>query len=459
MGDEDRILAGRYRLIEPLGEGGMGTVWKAEHIELDTLVAVKLIDEDLAESPSVLKRFKREAKAAAALSSAHVVRTFDYGVENGVPFIVMELLEGDSLDERLARVGRLSIAETAKILSHVARALDLAHARGIVHRDIKPGNIFLTRNEDGGDLAKVLDFGVAKSLALDASSCAQTRTGTLVGSPSYMSPEQMHASKDLAHTTDIWSLGVVAYECVVGDRAFAGETLPQLTVAICLNPVPIPSEHGEVPPGFDEWFAQACDRDPGARFQSAKEFAEALMTVAEDAKLSGAAVGTAEFGRVSPAATTPSSESAVLSQSTDALVRSHDQLPQPRPETAGAEAKRKAVGLVLAVGVVAVVAGVWLLGRSTASPNASAEAMSASAAPAPSVSEPEVTPALAATVAPEVPAEPSTRASASAPPKSAPPKSTVATRTVPAAKRPLPAAPRPAPPKATTRPKTRDYGF
>ncbi len=266
------VLADRYRLIEPLGQGGMGTVWRAEHLALGSHVAIKLIDEKLASSDDTLARFKREAKAAASLTSTHVVQIFDYGIDCGVPFIAMELLDGESLAQRLKRLGRLTPEHTARILRHVAIAMDKAHRAGIVHRDLKPDNIFILTSEDEEEIVKVLDFGVAKALNPDPAGgvSSHTRTGALVGSPYYMSPEQARSAKSTDHRSDIWSLGVITYECLLGERPFQGEALGDLVVHICADPMPIPSEHGQVPPGFDEWFAKACSRDLEERFSSAK---------------------------------------------------------------------------------------------------------------------------------------------------------------------------------------------
>ncbi|MCU0694374.1 MAG: serine/threonine protein kinase, partial [Polyangiaceae bacterium] len=276
-----RVLAGRYRLLEPLGRGGMGAVWCAEHIELGSKVAVKLIDGFGGDSSSAPERFKREAKAAAALNSAHVVRIFDYGIDKGTPYIAMELLEGESLGERLARTGTLSPVETVRMLTHAARALDKAHEVGIVHRDVKPDNIFLTKGDDGLFSAKVLDFGIAKAKTneLQAPSSSLTRTGSLVGSPLYMSPEQVLHAKEVDHRSDLWSLGVLVYECLLGSLPFDGDALGGLLLSICTEEVPTPSNSGPVPQGFDDWFKKACSRDPADRFQTAKEMADALRAV------------------------------------------------------------------------------------------------------------------------------------------------------------------------------------
>ena len=282
MTNPGRILGGRYRLIEPLGKGGMGTVWRAEHVALGSPLAVKLIDEDLAESAVVRARFRQEAKAAAALGGDHVVKTFDYGVEGDTPYIVMELLIGESLQDRLKRTRTLPPAEVQALLSQVALALDRAHEQGMVHRDLKPGNLFLTRGDDGHERVKLLDFGTAKLLRKEGDSDAsQTRTGAMVGSPAYMSPEQLRGLRDIDPTTDLWALGVVAYECLIGQRPFLAPTIADLTVRICSDSLPIPSTAGSVPAGFDDWFAKACAHEPLRRFQRAGDLAhafEALLT-------------------------------------------------------------------------------------------------------------------------------------------------------------------------------------
>ena len=214
-------------------------------------------------------------KAAASLRSAHVVQVFDYGVDEGDPYLAMELLEGESLADRLLRVRRLSYVETTRFLTHAARALARAHEAGIVHRDLKPDNVFLVRNDDQ-EVAKVLDFGIAKHGVALGSGKGPTRTGNILGTPAYMSPEQAQGTKAVDGRSDLWALGVIAYECVVGHVPFESQALGDLLLKICVHPIPVPSEHGAVPPGFDAWFARACCRDVDARFQTAKELAEAL---------------------------------------------------------------------------------------------------------------------------------------------------------------------------------------
>jgi len=261
----------------------MGSVWYAEHLSLHASVALKLIDTPAIPDPMSTERFLREARLAAALRSPHVVQILDHGVDAGAPYIVMELLEGESLATRLERVGRLSAAETARMIQHVARAMTRAHEAGIIHRDLKPENVFIVRNDDE-EIYKVFDFGIAKveTPALGGVGAA-TRTGSLLGTPSYMSPEQAEGVKALDQRADIWALGVIAYRCLLGRLPFAETTLPQLILAICARPLPIPSHHGAVPDGFDAWFARVCARSPADRFDSARKASIELSAVLGDA--------------------------------------------------------------------------------------------------------------------------------------------------------------------------------
>jgi serine/threonine protein kinase len=189
------VLAEKYRLETVLGTGGMGTVYQAEHLALKALVAVKVIDREVDEGDVALARFMREAQSAASLRSPHVVQILDYGMEGKRPFMVMEMLEGEPLANRIKRLGRLSPQETFRVISHVSRAVSKAHEADIIHRDLKPDNVFLVHNE-GDEIAKVLDFGVAKVESTQLDGEGHTRTGSLLGTPYYMSPEQAQGNKD-----------------------------------------------------------------------------------------------------------------------------------------------------------------------------------------------------------------------------------------------------------------------
>ena len=271
-----RILHDRYRLIRPVGHGSQASVWVAEHLALTTTVAVKLIDPELAKKESARERFRREATAAAQLRSAHVVQILDHGIEDDQPFIVMELLDGEDLFERLTHRTRITLRETSKIVTQVARALTRAHAAGIIHRDLKPENIFLVPNDDD-EVVKVLDFGVAKFKDPGKAAMQRTGLGTLIGTPHYMSPEQVKGISEIDYRADLWALGVIAFQCVTGDLPFDSEGVGDLLIKISIGEMPVPSKVlPSVPANFDAWFARACDREPARRFQSAREMAVAL---------------------------------------------------------------------------------------------------------------------------------------------------------------------------------------
>ncbi len=275
-----RVLSGRYRLIRTVGVGSQASVWLAEHMALTTQVAVKLIDPDLAKRPDARERFKREATAAAQLRSPHVVQILDHGIDGDQPFIVMELLDGEDLFQRLEKRHHLSIKDTSRIMTQVARALTRAHAAGVVHRDLKPENVFLTHNEDD-EIVKVLDFGVAKVRDAAKVTMQKTGVGTLIGTPHYMSPEQVKGIGEVDYRTDIWAMGVLGFQCVTGELPFDSEGVGDLLIRITIGDMPVPSKvMMGLPPAFDAWFARACDRDASRRFASARACAEGLARLA-----------------------------------------------------------------------------------------------------------------------------------------------------------------------------------
>ncbi len=276
-----QVIAGKYRLVKLLGRGGMGSVWRCDHLSLLSTVALKVIKPDVAKNKNSVARFMREAKAAAMLRSPHVVQILDHGQDGDIAFIAMEVLEGESLHRRLKSGRKLSATETATIMTHVGRAMQKAHDAGIVHRDLKPDNIFLVLNDDE-IIAKVLDFGIAKTSVWSLNTTGespQTQTGALLGTPYYMSPEQATGQKDVDHRSDLWAMAVITFECIVGRRPYQSDSLGDLVLQICSRPQPIPSHLTRVPPGFDAWFHKAQARDPDERFQSAKELTNALRQV------------------------------------------------------------------------------------------------------------------------------------------------------------------------------------
>ncbi len=403
------VIAGKYRLLRKLGQGGMGSVWYAEHLTLHSPVAIKLIDPSIADNAEALGRFLREAQSAASLRSPHVVQILDHGVDNGIPYIAMELLDGESLADRLERVRRLSPQDTARVLVQVARAIGRAHEAGIVHRDLKPDNIYLVRNDDD-EIAKVLDFGIAKSSAggLGGAVGGATRTGAVLGTPYYMSPEQAEGAKTLDGRADLWAMGVIAWECLLGSRPFDEETLGSLLLAICARPIPIPSQRGPIPPGFDEWFARACSRDVSQRYGTARDLAADLRQICEGgAALSGNYSATPNSMGGPPRTTggfgnTPQQPSlrsatapAVSVQSVPGFASTQMERPAgvPAPSKTGLVITLALVGLLVVGG--GAVAWSRLSGNSSAAvASASASTASAAAPPsAPSTPQPAVTPA------------------------------------------------------------------
>jgi eukaryotic-like serine/threonine-protein kinase len=275
------LIAQRYVLVRHLARGGMGAVWIAYHRDLEIDVAVKFMDPAIVADTTARTRFEREAKLGARLRSQHVVQILDYGVEQDTPYIVMELLEGESLSTRLARQRRLSLPIAARILNEVCKALQTAHEAGLVHRDLKPANIFLAR-KDEDEVVKILDFGIAKMAGPGAT--ADTAPGTVLGSIHYMCLEQIRCSTIAEHRNDVWSAAVVLYRALTGRLPFPGDNFGAVIQSLCLGVGPQPSASTSgLPAGVDELFQRAFAFDPEQRFQSAQELAEALGALARSA--------------------------------------------------------------------------------------------------------------------------------------------------------------------------------
>ena len=266
------MLAGKYRVERKLGKGGMGLVVAAEHVELRSMVALKVLADHFVQRPDVVERFMREARACAGLRSEHICRVTDVGrLETGTPFIVMELLDGRDLAHELRARTAIEFPAAADYVRQACDAVAEAHAANIVHRDLKPANLFLTQRRDGSPLVKVLDFGVAK--AASDTDLAITQESTVVGSPKYMAPEQLRSAQLADSRSDIWSLGIVLYELISGAAPFGGGSIPELAIRVLTDvPVPLPSIPWEL------WcvISRCLEKDPAHRFQSAHELAAAL---------------------------------------------------------------------------------------------------------------------------------------------------------------------------------------
>jgi serine/threonine protein kinase/class 3 adenylate cyclase len=269
----ERLIGGRYSLERQIARGGMGTIWLALDEQLQRHVVVKLVAEHRVSSTDARRRFAQEAKAVARLHHPHVVQIHDYGVDGDVPFIVMERLDGEDLEALVERRKRLSPATVAPWLHQVARALSVAHASGIVHRDLKPANLFLARI-DGEEMIKVLDFGLA---LMDSTADASPQDKVLVGTPRYMSPEQMRGQRGLDYHADLWALSVVLYRLLTGQFPFSVDALQALrTGSSAPSPIPASSVAPELGPEVDAFFAQALSPDLSRRFPSAGELAAAF---------------------------------------------------------------------------------------------------------------------------------------------------------------------------------------
>jgi serine/threonine-protein kinase len=271
------------RLVSRLGSGGMGSVWEAENLTLGTPVAVKLMMPHHLHDEGLRQRFKQEAHILARIQSPHVVQVLDYGeTDRGVPYILMELLDGETLGARLQRLGPMPLQDVLQIVTQLASALSQAHTFGVVHRDLKPENVFLI--QVGGELfVKVIDFGIAKLPPADLHNVI-TRTGQILGTPSYMSPEAMVSSKDVDQRADVWALAAIAYEAMTGRRPFQGKSFGEVILATHAGVFTKPTAlQPDLPETIDAWAERALKRDPAARFGSVREAADAFKEAARGA--------------------------------------------------------------------------------------------------------------------------------------------------------------------------------
>lgn len=273
------ILAGKFCVERIIATGGVGVVVAARHMQLGETVALKFLIPQADRDVTDVARFVREAQSAAKLKNEHVARVLDVGsLEDGTPFMVMEYLEGSDLDQILRHRGPFSITDAVDYVMQACEAIAEAHHLGIVHRDIKPSNFFLTSRTDGSPLIKVLDFGIAKARAELQQDLSLTKTRTVLGSPVYMSPEQIRSAKSVDHRTDIWSLGVTLYELLTDQLPFDGDSITGVAAAVSTDPIaPIRALRPEIPEGLSAVIERCLEKRPGDRYQTIAEFAAALV--------------------------------------------------------------------------------------------------------------------------------------------------------------------------------------
>jgi len=390
-------ILGKYRILRVLGRGGMGVVYAATHVELQETVAIKMLTPELIEREEVVVRFVREARAAAKIKNEHAVRVIDVGkLPDGIPYMIMEFLEGEDLEHVIAARGALPLKDAVGYIAESAIALSEAHRLGIVHRDIKPANLFLATRSNGSRVVKVLDFGISK-VANDSAlgGSGATRTEAVMGTPMYMSPEQLRSSRDVDARADVWSLGVVLYELLTGTFPFEGESLPVLYSSILGLPYkPLRERRPDLPKAIEEIMARCLEKDRDKRFGSVDEFVAALAPHADIAG-AGVVLGGTNTARVGSGNWTRGATDATL----------FADVPKPAaPARSG-----KTLAIVAAVGVL-VAGGVGFAVWSQLGGAADATSDQATTNKSAGQSTPAVTPAgqVAATAEPQQPQVPAT---------------------------------------------------
>jgi serine/threonine-protein kinase len=384
------VVGGRYQIVSLLGEGGMGMVYEAKHTFVGRRFAIKFLRPEYARDQDMLVRFQREARAAGALESENIAAVTDFGVDpSGAPFIVMEHLAGDDLGHLLARTGRMAVSRAVGVIMQACRGLAVAHASWIVHRDLKPGNLFVLRRADGGDLVKVIDFGIAKLRSAADDAPSKTKTGAMMGTPHYMPPEQARGQREIDHRADIYALGAILYEALAGAKPHEGDSYNAILFDI-LNrpPTPLRALRPGLPEGLCVVVERAMAFEPEGRLGSAAELADALAPYAAPSPAAGAPAPVAAAGAGADAdaftmrtpPTNAGEPEAAGAPRTPRVARG-----KSRPTSSTGRPARDRAGTIVAVALVlAAGGGLWAWRARGSGPRAEAGAPTAPApAPAP----------------------------------------------------------------------------
>jgi eukaryotic-like serine/threonine-protein kinase len=463
-----QLIEGKYRIVRLIGEGGMGAVYEGENVRINRRVAIKVLHAGYTENKEVLQRFEREAQAAGRIGNEHILEVLDLGeLPNKDHYIVMELLDGEPLSGRIKRLTRMTPFDLGPLTRQMLEGLKAAHDAGIYHRDLKPDNIFILRQRGGRpDFVKIIDFGISKFQPLSGDGMKMTRTGAVMGTPYYMSPEQASGSQEADHRSDLYSIGVIMFEAVTGQVPFEAATFNQLMFKIVLSDVPRPEAYvPDLDPAFASLISKAMARDVSQRFQTAQDFMDAI-----DAWLkSGTAVTVPPTADPAAAALLPAGARVSAATLQQLGGQAHGTRGNFSTSQVEAVPLKKSNGALIG----AVVGGVILLGGGLSFALLGGKKTEAETAPV--VAEPKVpsveVPKAAAPAAPVI--EPVAPTSAAAPSASVPPvadaPATAAAKTAavrapsrgpsrPATKAPAPAStpPKPAAPKS---PATPDFGY
>jgi len=426
------VIGGKFVVEKVLGVGGMGVVVSASHAQLGQKVAIKFLRKNANKAPEAVNRFLREARAAVGLHSAHVVRVMDVGVlDDGMPYMVMEHLIGTDLHQLLEERKTLPVSDAVDFLLQGMEAIAEAHTMGIVHRDLKPANLFLARSPDGSPLVKVLDFGISKAMGSISQEQSLTATSAIMGSPLYMSPEQLRSSKNVDARTDVWALGVMLYELLVGRLPFEAETVTGLCAKIVAD---APTPLRQIDPGLSaelEAVVLRClEKDVSRRIASVVELAAALQPFAStEGKRAVDRIG--RIGGVPSGPLPDVKHQVVPSRGVASTAGGQTDTAWQAPATPKRRTATYVAGGVVALLVVGIGTVAALRSTHTDSPKA------AVVAPPPPVSTPAPVPSAPVTLEPAV----TTDVASAAPSASTPPSASVSS----ASPRPQPAAPKPRP--------------